>query len=170
VDIAVVCKPPFKKLVEAIEPGVHLFAPVTLQFVDGSEMEGEFYYFNCQTDIDCIITDNQPEWFWGPNRYDGTMGPAFGLIQKLTPIDIRLAKPQIQGHHLWTGGILGWNQLLISDEFYRICQKAKFRGWLYWRECEEIDRPWIAEEHMGPLLDIWKDYVASGRTKHQRWG
>jgi hypothetical protein len=130
-------------------------------------MEGEFYYFNCQTDIDCILTGNQSDWF-REGRY-GDITPAFKLIQKLTPIDIRISGPQVKGHHLWTAGILGWNQLMISNEFYDLCRKAKFKAWEYWRECEEIDRPWIAEENMGPLMDVWKNHVASGRTSHVPW-
>lgn len=168
VDVAVVCKPALKKLVESVEPGVHLFVPIDLQYADGTEMEGDFYYFNCQTDIDCILTQNRTEWF-RQVRTTGEYRSEFGLIQKLTPIDIQISKPQVSGHHLWTAGVLGWNNLLISDEFYQICKKAKFRAWEYWRYCEEVDVEWRAEDNMGPLLPIWRDYVASGRTMHIPW-
>lgn len=168
VECAVVCRPKLKELVEQVEPGVHLFVPIELQYEDGSPMEGEFYYFNCQVDIDCVLTDNKEEWFRS-GRVDGRITPSFSLIQKLTPLDIRLSKPQIAGHHLWTGGVHGHNQLFISDEFYEICRKARFKAWEYWRHCEEVDREWVAEEHMGPLLDLWRECEAKGDHSPIRW-
>jgi len=85
------------------------------------------------------------------------------FIQKLTPLELSLSKPQIEGRHLWTGGPLGWNQLFVSDEFCEALRKGRFSALEIWRECHEVDRSWIAEEQMGPLLDKWREYVANGR-------
>lgn len=152
----------FKDLVESFEPGLHLFVPIELQYFDGSVMEGEFYYFTTNVDVDCVFTDNKDEWF---RFYDnGRVVSGFGLIQKLTPLEICLSKPQIDGRHLWTGGVLGWNQLLVSNEFCKAFEAGKFSVVDIERECHEIDREWVAEEHMGPLMDKWRAYVDSGRN------
>lgn len=85
-------------------------------------------------------------------------------IQRLTPIEIALSKPKIEGRHMWTGGPLGWNQLFVSDAFCKALKKGRFRAVEIWRECREVDRPWVAEEHMGPLLENWRNYVAHDRN------
>lgn len=53
VDSTVAVTRRFKELVEGFEPGLHLFVPIELQYHDGRPMEGEFYFFNCNVDIDC---------------------------------------------------------------------------------------------------------------------
>ena len=161
VDSAVAVTRRFKDFVEEFEPNLHLFVPIELQYHDGRVMEGEYYFFNCNVDVDCVLTDNKPEWF--EDAGDRTV-PSLSLIQKLTPIEISLSMPQIAGRHMWTGGPLGWNQLFVSNEFCRAFRKAKFKTVDIRRECHEIDRPWVAEEHMGPLLPNWQNYVANNRN------
>lgn len=167
VDFSVVCTGRFKALVEEFESGLHLFVPIELQFHDSAVMPGEFYFFNCNVDVDCVLTDNQPEWFH-TNRHN-EISPELKFIQKRTQMEISLSKPQIEGRHLWTGGVLGWNQLFVSDEFCKALRKERFRAIEIWRECHEVDRPWVADEHMGPLLDKWVAYVSAGRNLELGW-
>jgi hypothetical protein len=170
VDCAVAVTRRFKDIVEEFEPGLHLFVPIELQFFDGSVMEGEYYYFNCNVDVDCVRTDNKPEWFkdYG-DSLESRILPTLGSIQRLTPLEISLSKPQIDDRHLWTGGVLGWNQLFVSDAFCKALRKNRIREIEIRRECREIDRPWIAEEHMGPLFQKWRDYVAADRKLEMGW-
>jgi hypothetical protein len=167
VDSSVAVTRRLKDMVESFEPGVHLFVPIELQYYDGLVMDDEFYFFNCQADVDCVLTNNKAEWF-RRSRY-GEISSQLGLIQKLTPLEISLSKTQIEDRHLWTGGPLGWNQLFVSDEFCAALRKNRIREIEITRECHEVDRPWVAEEHMGPLLDKWREYVASGRTTTMGW-
>lgn len=161
VDSATAVTARFKALVEEFEPGLHLFAPIELQYHDGSVMPGEYYFFNCNADVDCVLTGNKPEWFeWARDRYV----PSLQFIVKLTPLEISLSRQQVEGRHLWTGGPLGWNQLFVSDAFCEALRKGRFRAVEIRRECHEVDRPWVAEEHMGPLLDNWKNYVSHDRN------
>lgn len=160
VAAAVVVTSRFKALVEEFEPGLHLFVPIELQYHDGVPMPGEFYFFNCNVDIDCVITDNKPEWF---SLMGDRVLPALPRIQKLTPLEISLSKEQIDGRHMWTGGPLGWDQLFVSDRFCKALRKGRFRAVDIWRECHEISQPWVAEQQMGPLLDTWKYFVANNR-------
>jgi hypothetical protein len=153
----------FKALVEEFEPGVHLFVPIELQYHDGRIMEGDFFFFNCNVDVDCVLTDNKPEWFRFVDR-KGIFASEMPMIQKLTPLEIYLSKPQILGRHLWTGGPLGWNQLFVSNAFCRSFRKGRFRTVDIRRECHELDRTWVAEEQMGPMLEKWRQYVDLGRN------
>ena len=158
---AVACNQNFKNLVEEFEPAMHLFAPIELQYHGGRRVEGDFYFFNCNIDVDCVLTDNNPNWFAdGGDRIIS----AFNSIQRLTPLEISLSEPQIAGRHLWTGGPLGWNQLFVFNAFADALKKNRIRGTQRWRECHEVDRPWVAEEHMGPLLDKWRAYVVADRN------
>jgi len=161
VDSAVAVTGRFKTLVEQFEPALHLFAPIELQYHDGRPMDGDYYFFNCNVDVDCLLTDNDPAWF--TDYGNGRILPNLELIQKLTPLEISLSRPQIAGRHLWTGGPLGWNQLFVSDAFCAALRKGRFRSVEIRRKCHEVDRPWIAEEHMGPLLSKWQGFVASNR-------
>lgn len=166
VDYSVACTGRFKALVEEFEPGLHLFVPIDLQFDDGAAMPGEFYFFNCNVDVDCLLTDNKSYWF---GEYGKRIFPMMPSIQKRTSFEISLSKPQIEGRHLWTGGVLGWNQLFVSDAFCEALRKGRFRAIEIWRECHEVDRPWVADEHMGPLLDEWEAYVSAGRNLELGW-
>lgn len=161
VDYAVACNARFKAVVEEFEPGLHLFVPIELQYEDGRVMEGEFYYFSANVDVDCVLTDNKEEWFRdGGDR----VVSAINTIQKLTPLEVSVSKPQIEGRHLWTGGPLGYGHLFISNAFSDALKKNRIRGIQRWRVCHEVDRSWIAEKQMGPLLDVWKNYVAHDRN------
>ena len=160
-DVAVTAR--FRELAEKFEPSVHLFAPIELQYYDGDPIEAEFFYFNANVDIDCILTENEPEWFRA-TRFDGSIRPTLTSIQRLTPREIYLSRPQIAGHHMWTGGPLGWNQLFVSNEFCAALRKGRFGALEFRRECHEVDRPWIAEENMGPLLGAWQNFVDHDRN------
>src|SRR5690606_7552436 len=136
VDSAVAVTRRFKALVEEFEPGLHLFVPIELQFHDGTAMPGEFYFFNSNVDIDCVLTNNDPEWF--ETLPDGRVISTLKFIQRLTPREIRLSREQVGQRHLWTGGPLGWNQLFVSDDFCNALRKRKFRAVEIRRECAEI--------------------------------
>lgn len=161
VSCAVVVNERFKNLVERFEPGAHLFTKIELQYFDGKAIDGNFYFFNCNTDIDCILTDNNPAWF--SNKYNKIISN-IKHIRELTPIDVVLSKPAIAGHHLWTGGPLGWNQLFVSDAFYAALCADNIGEFETRRHCEEIDQPWMAKDNMGPLLEKWQNYVAHERN------
>ena len=64
---------------------------------------------------------------------------------------------------MWTGGVLAGNELFVSNEFCKAFRAGKFKVVDIERECHEVDREWVAEEHMGPLLDKWRHFVANNR-------
>lgn len=158
VDGTVVVSERFRALVERFEPGRHLFAPIRLLRRHGEEIPGPWYFFTTRTDVDCILTDNDPRWFIRRARGDLMPRPRLD-------VPIPISKPQVEGLHLWTAGPLGWNALFVSDEFHQAYVEAELLNpFEAWREkCVDLDRPWIAAEHMGPCLPIWQNYVDKGR-------
>ncbi len=162
VDSCTVVNGRFKALVESFAPGVHLFVPIELQRHNGDSIDGEFYYFTTNQDVDCLLTDNKEEWF----NYIETRSLWLSSIYRIVGSNNRkiyFSKPQIRGLHLWTGGPLGWDTLFVSDEFCNAIRKAKIRFVTIHRPCIEVDRPWIAEEQMGPMINTWRDFVAHKR-------
>jgi hypothetical protein len=161
VSSAVVVNDRFKNLVEEFEPDIHLFAPIELQYNDGRPIDGNFYFFNCNFDIDCILTANDPAWFRNVNN---KIISNIKHIRSGTSIDVNLSKPAIYGRHLWTGGPLGWNQLFVSDIFYKAMRDSDITEFETRKHCEEIDQPWLAEANMGPWMEKWRNYVANDRN------
>ena len=154
----------FRDLVEEFEPGVHAFSPIILERKNGEQFEEDYWLWTTQQDIDCLITDNNPKNF----RYIPGFEPeekriVCSLYQPGREVPISM--PQIGGRHLWTAGLLGLTQLFVSDAFMEAMRRT-VRGRIRdERRCIDIDKPWTAEEQMGPLLSRHRAYVASGRTK-----
>jgi hypothetical protein len=182
VDGVTCCNQRFKDLVERFEPGMHLFFPIELQDADGAPLDGGFYHFTAQQDVDCILTDNNPDWFRlrNPNDPSSNINSTITRIASRAPhkgtkfempglSEIFLSKPMVVGRHLWTPGILGWSYLFFSYEFRKAWGHERMRGLDVAFRCKELERPWIAEDQMGPMLPDWQEYVASGRTKWGQW-
>lgn len=171
IDARTVCNQRFKELVESFEPHMHCFIPIELIDDKGATLDGNFYYFTTQQDVDCILTDNAPEWFKKRNPRDPNSNIKSNIRafkEKRDP-DIFLSQPQIEGRHLWTAGQLAWSFLFVSDEFKGAWSKARMRGLTMLKKCKLEDRPWVAEEQMGPMLEDWRRYEASGRTIGGNW-
>lgn len=154
----------FRDLVESFEPGVHAFSPLILERKNGEQF-GEYFLFVLQQDIDCIITDNRIENF----RYIPGFEPEeTRILCTLTQPakTIPISRQAVAGKHLWTAGLLGRSEMFVSDEFHAAF-KATCKGHLstFWTSVVEVDRPWVAEEQMGPLLARHLDFVASGKTR-----
>lgn len=168
VSASICCNERFRALVEQFEPDLHLFVPIELQGFEGKRLDGEYFYFSAGQDIDCIMTDNNPDWFIdGPNGIYSTLRRNFGIygpMAQRAQIHPKLSIPQIVDKHLWTGGPLGWNEMFVSDDFYDAICKHRIKGLTLRWPCDEVDRPWLPEENMGPMLEKWREYVAAGRN------
>jgi hypothetical protein len=154
----------FKDLVEEFEPGIHAFAPLILERKNGERFEEFYYLFSTQQDVDCLITDNDPGNF--RHYWTNEEGTKQIICLATDPgREVLLSTSAIIGKHLWTAGLTGENQMFVSDAFRERLTK-RFRGRIRLdRYCIEVDRQWIAEEQMGPLLPRHRAFVASGRTR-----
>jgi hypothetical protein len=177
-------------LIESFEPGIHAFVPLRLERRDGevvyedfkflpvarapdlspstgTPIEGRYYLFSAQQDVDCVVTDNDPELFEDLGPLDG--GRRHLLCRVREPYrPITLSRPQIAGRHLWTGGLLCWNELFCSDAFKAAVETAELGFVEFNRECSLVEHPWVGEEQMGMMLSQWRGYVASGRQYWDR--
>jgi hypothetical protein len=152
----------FRDLVERFEPGLHIFAPLILERKNGQRFEEEYFLFSTRQDIDCLITNNDPNSF---EYISGFEPDETRILCRLTEPgrEVPISAPAIEGKRLWTAGLLGLNQMFVSDEFMEAMRKT-LRGRIRdERRCIDVARPWVAEEQMGPLLARWKDYVALNR-------
>jgi hypothetical protein len=154
----------FRDLVEEFEPGVHAFSSLILERKNGERFEEDYWLWTTQQDIDCLITNNDPKNF----RYIPGFEPEETRIRcrlYQPGWEVPISRPQIEGRHLWTAGLLGLSQLFVSNAFMDAMRKT-LRGYISsYDRCIEVDRPWFAEEQMGPLLPRHLAYVASGRTQ-----
>ncbi|MDZ3831307.1 MAG: hypothetical protein U0S50_05745 [Sphingopyxis sp.] len=164
VDGSVAVHQRFRDLVEELEPGIHAFAPIILERKNGDRIGEDYFLFSAQQDIDCLITDNNPENF--EFLWENDTGVKQILCKLTQPgHEVPISKPPIAGKHLWTAGLLGLNQMFVSVEFADAARE-NLRGLRrFERRCTAIDRPWIAEEQMGPLLSRHNAYVTSGRSE-----
>ena len=154
----------FRDLVEEFEPGVHAFSPLILERKNGQRFEENYWFWTTQQDIDCLITNNDPANFKHYWTNDEGVKQIICMLT-LPGWEVPISRPQIDGRHLWTAGLLGETQLFVSDEFMDAMRKV-LRGRIRdERRCVDCDEPWIAEEQMGPLLPRHLAYVASERTQ-----
>ena len=154
----------FRDLVEEFEPGVHAFSPLILERKNGQRFEEDYWFWTTQQDIDCLITDNDPRNFEHLWTNDAGVKQIICMLTK-PGREVPVSRSQIEGRHLWTAGLLGGTQLFVSDAFMAAMRKV-LRGYIStYDRCVEVDRPWVAEEQMGPLLPRHLAYVESGRTQ-----
>jgi hypothetical protein len=151
----------FRDIVEGFEPGMHGFVPLKMQRLNGTPIEDELYLFSAQQDVDCVITDNDPELFEDLGTYPNYHNIHCRVREPYR--SITLSRPQIDRLHLWTGGILCWNELFCSDAFKNAIEAAKIGFVEFNRECSVVDQPWVGDEQMGIMLPRWRAYVATGR-------
>jgi hypothetical protein len=156
----------FRQVVEEFEPGMHWFAPLIMERKNGEVFEGQYWLFHVQQDVDCLLTDNDPALFRDMSKYREGDDQSDWVCRLTEPgRAISLSKSQIEGRHLWTAGLLGRTDVFCSNEFKKAVRVAKLTCINFDPQCAEVDRPWVAEEQMGPLLARHQAYVASGRTE-----
>ncbi|MEO7690808.1 MAG: DUF1629 domain-containing protein [Sphingomonas sp.] len=168
-----VCSQRFRDFVEEWEPGLHFFVPFTLKRKNGENL-GPHYKYGIGQDIDCLLTEELQQHFNGFDTADGGrkyeffVGQATGKAgyreqypDESSAPEIRISKPAISGAHLWTMGLLGLGDcdepMVMSDAMYKAFKKEKFRELEYQCLAHEVDKPWTAEENMGPKLDAWRE-------------
>ena len=109
----------FKRVVEALEPGVHQFFPIALQRKDGESTEKQYYLLNiCQHAGGLDLERTDTYWRDAPITHKP--------IQIVRPGGkIVLRKAAIEGLHLWRGEspVLGF--IFFSDALMDAVLEAK---------------------------------------------
>lgn len=168
-----VCSRRFKDFLEFWEPGLHFFQPFELKRASG-EVVGEYFKYGVGQDIDCLLTDKLTRYFRVEETSDRGRQPNFDWREAIKQAwyqekypdksdhpPIEISGPAVQGAHLWTMGrlVLGGcdEPMVMSDAMYAAFRNEKFGELYYHCKAHEIDRPWIAEENMGPMIDVWRE-------------
>jgi hypothetical protein len=125
-----------KRLIEELEPDVHVFIPVKLR-VRGSEKDwGQYFLLYPGQAIDAVVIDDT-DFAEGKGRI------GFAKSSTLSSFgDTVLKSELINGRHLWRGarGRLGQstpfsNYLFCSDELASRIKESAVEGWRF-RRCE----------------------------------
>ena len=168
-----VCSQRFKDFVEQWEPDIHFFEPFALKRKNGEDL-GPHYKYGIGQDIDCLFTGALTEHFYSDVTHDGKTRFNFNSRQAIVNAWICEKRPEkydyplieisaqaVAGAHLWTMAPLCKGScdepMVMSDAMYKAYRKEKFQQLDYMCKAHEIDRPWIAEENMGPMLEDWRE-------------
>ena len=169
VDGSVAVNQRFKDLVERFELDMHLFVPIRLERSNGDLIDGDWYFFAIQQDVDCILTtlDEQSHFV---ETYAGGWRYSLGGLAPTSSRKLYMSLPAVAGKHLWTAGLLGCDDAFVSDEFAEAYRKSRFRSVLSLdSKVEIVDEVWVADEQMGPYLPNWQQFEASSRTDRSAW-
>jgi hypothetical protein len=129
-----------REIIEELEPGIHVFHPITVKAKDGKPIAGssELTYFTIlqPPPLECVDIDRTS---WG----DGGVGmSAFQNYKRLSIGDdkvVTLRRSVIEGRHFWRGAEPFDNYFFCSDELKKRLQKEKVRGWQFEKGCRVSD-------------------------------
>jgi hypothetical protein len=147
-----VVSPNLKDAVEAIEPGVHEFFPITMKRQDGTTFPGEFYLLRVRRAFPCVL------FLESKHRQIGAVGvePDLGKpIYRCHTDGLVLSKPAIAGHHLFSTYVVAGGSCILSDALMAECVRRQVRGFQAY-PAREIDKPWAPETEV-PELMHWLD-------------
>ena len=123
----------FRAAVEALEPGLHQFFPITIRRPKGGPIlrpdgreagPDEFFLINCLSVVDCVI----PELSSGPSVQRRPSGRVFFSAYEDSLVVSRAA---VAGRHLWhsnTDGVSG--HFFISDALRDLLVAQKLQGFV----------------------------------------
>jgi hypothetical protein len=125
------CSAEFRAAVEALEPGVHQFFPITIARPNGKPIAradgqpgepGPYWVLNCLQLIDAVL----PEFSSGP----GLKSFPNGDVMYTKEADLCVSRAAIAGRHLWHGRKHGNfdGHYFVSDELGAALKAAKLRG------------------------------------------
>ncbi len=164
------CNARFRDFVEQWEPGLHFFKPVELKRKNG-ERVGDYFAWTVGQDIDCVLTAGMDR-FWRLSYENGPL--EFSMMRAINKAwqqhyyppswdgtRIAISGPAVRGRHLWTAGMLaqmgqGGQYHFMSDAMHKAYKKEKFKSMALGFAVDEVDRPWVASENMGPMIEAWR--------------
>lgn len=147
----------FRAAVEALEPGVHAFHPLSVGDADGAPREDDWFVFRCGQAFGAVLS--KKSGFDGAWQTTVHGRPHRGLSTARTD-GVVLSAPEIAGRHLFGNLFHGPAMLVFSDELMRRLAPLDLR-YLATYPVEAVDEPWDAEKEIGP----WLDWVGG----HEDW-
>lgn len=141
--------PEAKAIIEALEPGVHEFFPVTISRKsgnhpilrsDGRVLDTPFYYCNVGCMLDAVWLDRSrvsvyPRLIGGPPLVELDLTGGRGYREPFS--EVTLHREIVAGHHLWRGHFQFHRRIFISDQVAEKFRARNFRGLDYYPVREE---------------------------------
>jgi len=156
----------FKAIIEAFDPGVHQFFPITLKAKDGTPYPEEYFIFRACRTLNAVLADESPDLQWSKKQGRGFEGMPFvgGSGEKTV-----VSKAAIGDCPVWSSDLVWQGRLFFSNSLKKEMDKQKVR-YVDYRVAEEVDRPFVLEEQIRPTID-WllankPDWV---RERHPEW-
>ena len=123
------CSAEFREVVEAFEPGLHQFFPITIRRPNGSPIErldgrevgpGQYFILNALAHIDALLAGE----CIGPR---GERRQSVGEVQRYTD-DLCVSREAIAGRHLWLQQRFAAAHLFVSDPLLAALRERKLTG------------------------------------------
>ncbi|MEO3475988.1 DUF1629 domain-containing protein [Roseomonas sp. CAU 1739] len=141
--------PEAKSIIEALEPGVHEFFPVTISRksgnqpilrTDGRVLDTPFYYCNVGCMLDAVWLERSrvsvhPGLIGGPPLVQLDLTGGRGYREPFS--EVVLHREIVAGHHLWRGHFQFHRRIFISDQVAEEFRVRNFRGLDYYPVREE---------------------------------
>lgn len=120
----------FRKVVESLEPGVHQFFPVKMNWGSGDPIEGQYYWFVVCNSVDGINAEHteaprkfgfkfvQQREAWGPWVFDKEGGGHYRIV-----FDLK----SLKGYHIWQDKYMVTGPY-CSGQFKQACEQAGITG------------------------------------------
>lgn len=115
----------FKDAVEALEPGVHQFFPIALEWKDGSPA-GSRYWFNPCSRIDSIDREQSTKRFRNKWKQAG-------------PGEFVFNRDQIGDRHVWIDKFVSGNRPFLTDTLKARLDESGTTGLLFEHHYREVD-------------------------------
>lgn len=151
-------------VIEELEPGAHSFREVRVRRKDGVEVETPYFLVSPGQIFCASLVDEEGSANW---RTENRLGP---VVPNATQSGYRpvLSLPRIAGRHLWRSEVVDGGKTFVSETLYKAFKKRVATNWKFLR-ADVVDRPWIAEDNLGPFLE-WRKTVppeTPGRDLHE---
>lgn len=123
-----------RDVIEQMEPGVHQFEPVTLEWVSGTKIDAEYYYLVPgsrlfpldfeQTKPEMRLYPEGPDWI---NPHKDRPAAHFSATGPYSSWDPAFRSEIVSGHDLFcTGDFPG--EIFVSDQLKTAIEEARFTG------------------------------------------
>jgi len=145
----------FREAVEALEPGIHAFHPLTMRDKAGETGFGEWFLFECGQTVPAVLS--RKSGFDGRWQNDYFGRPHHGLSSAKRD-GLYLSRPEIAGRHLFANLFHGPSALVVSDELTVRLEPLDLRH-VGIVSAEAVDEPWDVRAEIGP----WLDWVGENR-------
>jgi len=148
----------FKDIIEAHEPDVSEFFPITVLDKKGNAYDKPHYIFHPIQRVTCVLrSERKPSIIWVRD----TGQP----IYRYSESHLVLSAPQIGNRKVFTAQF-GGNGLIVTKEIGDALKKTPKIRYLRMHDVKLLDRPWVPEENIPELLQWYAEHPEESMPEH----